>query len=166
MQSERLYVDPDLSLAGFGPRLGLSTHQLSELVNSRLGKGFSRYLRERPDRRAKAIYVAEPKASVLSVGLSVGFTSQSNFYEAFREIEGSTPGQYRKLHTRQPPRRHSLMGRCSARSIPERSFGAMRGSIPIISEAKPARASTRLGTPSLPDGVPHESLLSSCWRPC
>jgi AraC-like DNA-binding protein len=42
--------------------------------------------------------LAEPRASVLSVGLSVGFTSQSNFYEAFREIEGSTPGQYRKLH--------------------------------------------------------------------
>ena len=35
---------------------------------------------------------AEPSASVLSVGLSVGFSSQSNFYEAFREIEGMTPG--------------------------------------------------------------------------
>jgi AraC-like DNA-binding protein len=34
---------------------------------------------------------------VLSVGLNVGFTSQSNFYEAFREVEGGTPGQYRKL---------------------------------------------------------------------
>jgi AraC-like DNA-binding protein len=38
---------------------------------------------------------------VLSIGLCVGFTSQSNFYEAFREIEGSTPGQYRK---RQAPK--------------------------------------------------------------
>lgn len=99
MQSERLYVDPDLSLAGLAAHLGLSTHQLSELVNSRLGKGFSRYLRERRIDAAKAMLLAEPKASVLSVGLSVGFTSQSNFYEAFREIEGSTPGQYRKLHT-------------------------------------------------------------------
>ncbi|MGE8357156.1 MAG: helix-turn-helix domain-containing protein, partial [Microvirgula sp.] len=40
----------------------------------------------------------EPSASVLSVGLSVGFSSQSTFYEAFREIEGMTPGQFRKLH--------------------------------------------------------------------
>ena len=48
------------------------------------------------------LWVAEPSASVLSVGLSVGFTSQSNFYEAFREIEGMTPGQYRKLN---PPQK-------------------------------------------------------------
>ncbi len=99
MQSERLYIDPDLSLAGLADRLGLSAHQLSELVNTRLGKGFSRYLRERRVEAAKAMLLAEPKASVLSVGLSVGFTSQSNFYEAFREIEGSTPGQYRKHRT-------------------------------------------------------------------
>lgn len=98
MQAERLYIDPELSLAGLASRLDLSAHQLSELVNSRLGKGFSRYLRERRVDAAKAMLLAEPKASVLSVGLSVGFTSQSNFYEAFREIEGSTPGQYRKLH--------------------------------------------------------------------
>lgn len=98
MQTERLYVDPDLSLAGLAGRLSLSAHQLSELVNSRLGKGFSRYLRECRIAAAKAMLLAEPKASVLSVGLSVGFTSQSNFYEAFREIEGSTPGQYRKRH--------------------------------------------------------------------
>lgn len=98
MQEEHLYTDPDLSLAGLATRLGLSAHQLSELVNSRLGKGFSRYLRECRVDAAKAMLLAEPKASVLSVGLSVGFTSQSNFYEAFREITGSTPGQYRKLH--------------------------------------------------------------------
>jgi AraC-like DNA-binding protein len=98
MMSERLYVDPDLSLAGLAGRLDLNAHQLSELVNSRLGKGFSRYLRECRVDAAKAMLLAEPKASVLSVGLSVGFTSQSNFYQAFREIEGSTPGHYRKLH--------------------------------------------------------------------
>lgn len=98
MTSQRLYVDPELSLAGLASRLDLSAHQLSELVNSRMGKGFSRYLRERRVDAAMVMLLAEPKASVLSVGLSVGFTSQSNFYEAFREIAGTTPGQYRRLH--------------------------------------------------------------------
>ncbi|MCP4492464.1 MAG: AraC family transcriptional regulator [Gammaproteobacteria bacterium] len=59
-------------------------------MNNRLGKNFSRYLREHRIQD-------EPAASVLCVGLSVGFSSQSNFYEAFREIEGTTPGQYRKV---------------------------------------------------------------------
>jgi AraC-like DNA-binding protein len=97
MQADRVYVDPALSLPTLAGRLGLSTHQLSELMNVRLGKGFSRYLRERRIDAAKTMLCAEPSASVLSVGLGVGFTSQSNFYEAFREIEGTTPGQYRKL---------------------------------------------------------------------
>ena len=100
MLTGRIYVDSELSLPGLAKRLGLSTHQLSELMNTRLGKGFSRYLRERRVGAAKAMLCDEPSASVLSVGLSVGFTSQSNFYEAFREIEGMTPGQYRRLHTK------------------------------------------------------------------
>lgn len=100
MQGDRIYVDSELSLPGLAERLRLSTHQLSELINVQLGKGFSRYLREQRVGAAKSMLCAEPSASVLSVGLSVGFTSQSNFYEAFREIEGMTPGQYRKLNTR------------------------------------------------------------------
>lgn len=97
MHGEQAYTDPDLSLPRLSEKLGLTTHQLSELINTRLGKGFSRYLREQRVDAAKAMLCAEPSASVLSVGLAVGFTSQSNFYEAFREIEGTTPGQYRKL---------------------------------------------------------------------
>lgn len=40
--------------------------------------------------------LAEPEASVLSVGLAVGFASQSNFYAAFREVTGEVPGRYRR----------------------------------------------------------------------
>lgn len=100
VRDERIHLDAELSLPKLARRLGLTPHQLSELMNARLGKGFSRYLRELRIEAAKAMLCAEPSASVLSVGLNVGFTSQSNFYEAFREIEGMTPGQYRKLHGR------------------------------------------------------------------
>lgn len=97
MQHEQRYRDPALNLPTLAQELGLGAHQLSELVNTRLGKGFSRYLREQRVQAAKHMLVTERSASVLSVGLNVGFTSQSNFYDAFREIEGMTPGQYRKL---------------------------------------------------------------------
>ncbi len=100
MHNDRLYADPEMSLPALSNHLGLSSHQLSEFMNTRLGKGFSRYLREQRIAAAKAMLCDEPSASVLSVGLSVGFTSQSNFYEAFREIEGMPPGQYRKLHVK------------------------------------------------------------------
>ncbi len=100
VRDERIHLDTELSLPKLAKRLGLTPHQLSELMNTHLGKGFSRYLRELRIEAAKAMLCAEPSASVLSVGLNVGFASQSNFYEAFREIEGMTPGQYRKLHGR------------------------------------------------------------------
>ncbi len=94
---DKIYTDSNLSLSKLSKLLGLSPHQLSELMNNRLGKKFSRYLREHRIQAAKLMLCDEPTASVLSVGLSVGFSSQSNFYEAFREIEGATPGQYRKV---------------------------------------------------------------------
>ncbi|MFC3531582.1 helix-turn-helix domain-containing protein [Vogesella facilis] len=97
MQTQQLYLDAELSLAGLAQAMSLSSHQLSELLNSCLGKGFARYLREQRVAAAQRMLCEEPSASVLSVGLSVGFTSQSNFYEAFREVAGTTPGQYRKL---------------------------------------------------------------------
>ncbi len=103
MRTGRLYAEMDLSLPRLAQRLELSPHQLSELMNVRLGKGFSRYLREQRINAAKAMLCDEPSASVLSVGLSAGFSSQSSFYEAFREIEGMTPGQYRKLNTAWKP---------------------------------------------------------------
>ena len=83
-------------------RLDLSPHQLSELLNTRLGKGFARYVREQRVEAAQTMLRDEPAASVLSVGLSVGFSATSNFYDAFREIAGTTPGQYRKLQRRSP----------------------------------------------------------------
>ncbi len=97
MQVRKLYQENTLDLYTVATELELSNHQLSELINTRLGKSFSRFIREHRIEAAKEILLSDPKLSILSVGLSVGFTSQSNFYDAFREITGSTPGKYRKL---------------------------------------------------------------------
>ena len=97
MEEGKLYQENTVDLYTVASELGLTHHQLSELINTRLGKSFSRYIREYRIEAAKGLLISSPKLSILSIGLSVGFTSQSNFYEAFREIIGSTPGKYRKL---------------------------------------------------------------------
>ena len=102
MHVDKIYTDTDMGLAELAHRLGLSTHQTSEFINTQLGKSFSRYLREQRVGAAKIMLREERSASVLSVGLNVGFSSQSAFYEAFREIEGMPPGQYRKLISASP----------------------------------------------------------------
>lgn len=95
LMEEQVFADETLKLSGLAGMLDLSPHQLSELINTRFGVGYSRYIREHRVAAAKRMLIAEPNASVLSVGLAVGFTSQSNFYAAFREITGEVPGRYR-----------------------------------------------------------------------
>lgn len=94
-EREHAYREEGLTLARMAERLGLSPHQLSELVNTRLGLSFSRLLRQHRVEAAKRMLIEEPQASVLSVGLSVGFGSQSGFYSAFREETGTVPSQFR-----------------------------------------------------------------------
>ncbi|MBU0654884.1 MAG: helix-turn-helix domain-containing protein [Gammaproteobacteria bacterium] len=98
MDQEQVFQNPDMDLPTLAERMQLTPHQLSELINTRLGKGFSRYIREYRVEAAEDLLLDKPSMPVLTVGMEVGFTSQSNFYQAFREMTGMTPGQYRKVH--------------------------------------------------------------------
>lgn len=93
---EKIYQDESLSLSKLAELTKLSTHQVSELINTHFEMGFSSLVRRYRVEAAKQMLIDEPRASVLSVGLSVGFTSQSNFYVAFKEFAGVVPGQFRK----------------------------------------------------------------------
>lgn len=94
----KAYLNPDLSLSSLAADVGISSHQLSELINTKLGMGFSRYVRERRVEAAKALLVAAPSQSILSVSLDTGFRSQSAFYAAFKEMTGQSPGDYRSAN--------------------------------------------------------------------
>ncbi len=98
MQQDKLYRLETINLSIVAEQLGLSSHQLSELINTEYQLGFSKFIRQFRIDEAKILLIEEPKASILSIGLSVGFSSQSNFYSAFRDIVGITPGQYREQH--------------------------------------------------------------------
>jgi transcriptional regulator GlxA family with amidase domain len=95
-EDEHLYRDEDLGLAKLARRVELSPHQLSELLNTRFGESFARYVRRHRVAAAQKMLIDEPRASVLSVGLSVGFGSQSTFYAAFKDETGEVPGEYRR----------------------------------------------------------------------
>jgi len=96
MKSDKMHRDETLNLAKLSTAMSLNSHQLSELINSEYGYGFSHYIRRCRIEDAQQQLLAEPKASILSISLASGFTSQSTFYAAFNEICGETPGAYRK----------------------------------------------------------------------
>jgi len=102
MQEDKLYQQSNLDRQTIAAELDLSTHQLSELINTKLGMGFSQYLRQQRIDAAKEILLSQPKASVLSIGLEVGFSSQSNFYEAFKELVHTTPAKFPKSINKNP----------------------------------------------------------------
>ncbi len=96
MKSNKVYQDADLSLSSLAEMLSMKSHQLSELINTQLGMSFSAYLRCQRVKAAEALLIKEPEVSVLAIGLDVGFSSQSAFYSAFREVHAIAPGQYRR----------------------------------------------------------------------
>jgi len=96
---EKLSRDENLNLSLMAERSGYSSHQISELINSKLGYGVSHFIRQHRIEDAKQMLLDEPDASVLSVSLAAGFTSQSTFYAAFNQITGVSPGKYRKNHS-------------------------------------------------------------------
>ena len=106
MTKGKAYQNEGLSLSLLASDLGLSGHQLSELINSRLGMGFSRYVREKRVEAAKALLVNAPAQSILSISMDTGFRSQSAFYAAFKERTGQSPGDFRdsRLSKNQPGR--------------------------------------------------------------
>jgi AraC-like DNA-binding protein len=93
---ESIYQNEKLSLVTMAGMLDLTGHQLSELVNTQYGYGFSRFVRIERVEQAKRLLIEEPDTSILAISIMTGFQSQSNFYSAFREITEQSPGGYRK----------------------------------------------------------------------
>ena len=96
MVRDKHYENENLSLAGVAELLALSSHQLSELINTQHQLSFPKFVRQHRINAAKRLLLSEPNASVLSISMMTGFKSQSSFYTAFKEITGKSPAEYRK----------------------------------------------------------------------
>ncbi len=100
MGQSKLYQNEGLSLSMLAETMGLNSHQLSELINTHYGVNFSQYIRQIRIKQAKKLLLTEPNSSVLSISMETGFKSQSNFYAAFKDLTGQSPGSFRKNNKR------------------------------------------------------------------
>lgn len=98
-EQERIHRNESFNLTLLSEQLELTTHQVSELINANMGCGFSKLVRQHRVADAKRLLQEDDRSSVLSIGLTVGFGSQSSFYAAFREIVGQSPAKYRTRTT-------------------------------------------------------------------
>lgn len=96
MTSERLHLDPGLTLSRVARRLGVPQTRLSQLLNDNNQTSFKQYLAQLRVDEAKALLRREPSKPLEVVAEAAGFQSMSTFYSAFKKVEGITPSSFRQ----------------------------------------------------------------------
>lgn len=98
MQSERAYLDPDLSLPRAAALLGITTKRLSTHLNRERGVTFRAYVNNLRISESKRLLRSpeETRTSVEAIAMMSGFRSRSSFYTAFQAQVGTSPQAYRE----------------------------------------------------------------------
>lgn len=98
VKEERIYLDEEIRLKDVSDELGISVHQLSHFLNNHLGMNFNNYINCFRIKEAKTMLVQDTSRSIISVGIAVGFNSNSSFYKAFLKETGMSPKHFRESY--------------------------------------------------------------------
>lgn len=99
MEEEKLFVDEDVSLDQIATHIGISSTQLSEILNSVMGIDFRNFINRYRVEEAKRLLMEHPDRSILHIAGAAGFNSKATFNRNFKVATGITPMEYRiKLH--------------------------------------------------------------------
>jgi AraC family transcriptional regulator len=95
------HLGGDIALSDLARECGLSPDRFMRAFKKSFGVPVRRYLLHRRIQTAKSVLLHSNK-SLLEVALEVGFTDQPAFNRSFREIAGTSPGQWRKANAPMP----------------------------------------------------------------
>lgn len=95
--ANRLYEDPELTLATLGEKLKIHPHELSRIVNMGMEKNFSDFINEFRvrDVARKMQDPAHDQLTLLGIAYESGFNSKTTFNRVFKEMTGKTPAEYK-----------------------------------------------------------------------
>jgi len=98
MEAEKLYLDPDLTLAKLSELLGTNRKVLSQAINQVTSANYSKYVARLRVEEAQRL-LASPKHrhyKIAAIAYESGFNSLSSFNAAFKTFTGQTPNDYRQ----------------------------------------------------------------------
>jgi AraC-like DNA-binding protein len=98
MQSNKPYLEPELTLEELASRLSLKPRILSQTINESLGHNFYDFINRYRIKEASRLLTnpRDEKITVLEVLYEVGFNSKSSFNTLFKKYTGLTPRDFRK----------------------------------------------------------------------
>lgn len=98
MKDGKPYLEGDLNLLKLSELIGISTHQLSYLLNNGFNENFFQFVNKYRVTHAKELLLSDSyyKMSVLGIAFESGFNSKTAFNTMFKKIMGITPSEFRK----------------------------------------------------------------------
>jgi len=99
MNTEKPYLDGELTLQKVAKAVAISPHHLSQTINEKLNQNFIDFINAYRIEEAKRMLVdpAKKHYSILAVSEEVGFNSKSAFNTAFKKHANMTPSEVRKV---------------------------------------------------------------------
>ncbi|MDP3150126.1 MAG: helix-turn-helix domain-containing protein [Ignavibacteria bacterium] len=98
LQTKKLYLKSDLTLTNLSEELGISNHNLSEVINKAFNKNFYDLINAYRVEEVKEIIKNPDFAhySLLAIAFEAGFSSKSSFNTIFKKLTNTTPSEFRK----------------------------------------------------------------------
>ena len=96
METEQLFLDPDLTLRKLSAHLDTNTKYLSQVINHHGGCNFLSFVNDYRIAKVKEHLNAGDfyKHTFFGIAQRCGFKNKSTFYKVFRDITGMTPKAY------------------------------------------------------------------------
>lgn len=98
MASEKIYLEPDLSIQSLARRMKLAEHHLRVLINQAMGfRNFRTYLNSYRVEHATRLLLStdDRDMSILEIAMNSGFGSLASFNRVFKSVTKSSPREMR-----------------------------------------------------------------------
>jgi AraC-like DNA-binding protein len=97
MTSDKPFLSQDLTLQKLGERLKTSSHNLSEVINTKMHQSYYDFINQYRIEEFKN-RLADPESeryNLLSIAFDSGFQSKGTFNSIFKKFTGMTPSEYK-----------------------------------------------------------------------
>ena len=100
LETDKLYLNPELSLKTVADLLNTNTKYLSQVVNHQASINFQQFVNLYRVKEAKHKIVKDSFSNLTLYGIALqcGFKNKSTFYKVFKEVTGFTPKDFVRIN--------------------------------------------------------------------